>query len=249
MSGEHLDAILAITLDLLRQASEADSPLNPTDFYCEGWMTALTLAVVNDNCIDLPPFCVVEGGRWWREVGLRSPISNIGTTWADAVLGHFDRRKQTKRGIQIRPNATQFVVIEAKINAPLSAKTAHADDFDQVARYVASMAFELGIAQVDFSLFGSLGFYVVSSNEYVATHQCLVKRDSIERKVWARIADYDEPRRTDMERWFQDPFHRLLDHLTLECITWESVIQRTRQAAPEQGELLNAFYQQCRKLA
>jgi len=247
--NEHLDAVLAIASDLLRQASEADSPLNPTDFYCEGWMTALTLAVVNDNNIDLSPFRAADGGRWWREAGLRSPINNIGTTWADAVLGHFDRRAGTKRGIKLRPDATQFVVVEAKINAPLSASTKNADDFDQVARNVASMACEVNLAKLDPARFTSLGFYVVSSKEHEGTHHSLVDKASIERKMRARIDKSIEPVHTALEQWYTGPFRRLMDRLTLESITWESVIERVKQAAPDPGLILDAFYQKCRTLA
>ncbi len=251
MDPEHLNSILALATGLLRQTTADDSPLKPTDFFNEGWMTALTLAVVNDaqNPLDLPPFSVAQGGHWWHEAGLRSPFPREGTTWADAVLGHFDRRTKTKRGIQFRTDATQFNVIEAKLHAKLSAKTTNDPDFDQAVRTVANMANELASAGVEASQLTSVRFSVIAPAECVETHRALVARESIERKVRARMDGYNEPCRSAMERWYEGPFRRLLDAIQLECLTWEAVIGQVERLAPDRGQVLAAFYQQCRYLA
>ncbi|QDU18989.1 hypothetical protein [Urbifossiella limnaea] len=46
MNAHQLNAILDLASGLIRRSSEADSPLKPTDFYCEGWLTALTALIV-----------------------------------------------------------------------------------------------------------------------------------------------------------------------------------------------------------
>jgi len=256
MDVQDLNQILSLAGGLLRQAHGMDSPIKPTDFYEEGWMTSLTMAVVAETGIDLPPFRITPTARWWREGLLRSPFNRKfrgdqrgeGLTHADTVIGHFDRRGTTKRGIAVRANATQLDVVEAKINSPLSGRTSNATGFDQAARSVACMAFELDTAHADLTRFGSLGFYVVSSEEYMATHQGLLTRDSIEQKVRARIANYDEPWRSNLVLWCEGPFRRLLDRISLQCFTLESVINQAKQVVPTHGQMLDAFYQQCRDL-
>jgi hypothetical protein len=250
MDAHHLDAILAIASNLLRQTCDADSPIKPTDFYCEGWMTALTLAVVEETNIYLPPFNVVAGGRWWREAGLRSPFPDEGTTKVDAILGHFDRRAGTKRGIRLRPDATQLVVVEAKINSALSGKTTNATDFDQAARNVACMACELNLDEAGLSRLTSLGFYVISSAEYRMTHCALVNRASIERCVLARIDGFNtDPCRPALDQWYTNRFQPFMDKVKLECLTWEAIVKSVEKRAPGRGPMLDAFYKQCRELA
>lgn len=255
MDRNDLNCILDRVGDLLSHAHEADSPLKPTDFYNEGWMAALTLSVAASG-VDMLPFRIAPNARWWTEALLRSPFNprrrgdrrGEGLTNADALVGHFDRRGDTKRGVHVRADATQLVVIEAKLGARLSARTDNAEGFDQAARSVSCMAYELDLSGVDVTRCTSLGFCVLAPEYTLDVHRPLVSRNSIEDRVRARLEQYDEPWRASLEQWFAGPFRRLLDCLTLECVSWESVIARVIAASAEQGRMLSAFYQACRTL-
>ncbi|MFO0877579.1 MAG: hypothetical protein U0840_09405 [Gemmataceae bacterium] len=255
MEPDDLARVLSGTAALLRHAHEADSPVKPTEFYNEGWMAALTLSVAASG-VDLLPFRIAQDARWWTEALLRSQFNprrrgdrrGEGLTNADALVGHFDRRGNTKRGVRVRTDATQLICIEAKLGARLSARTDNAEGFDQAARSVACMACELDLAGVDVARCTSLAFYVLAPEDTLDFHRPLVSRDSIEARVRARVEQYDDPRRADLERWVAGPFRSVLDRLTLACVAWESVIARAVAADADRGRMLGAFYRECRRL-
>ena len=74
MDPNDLRLILNGVVGLLGHAHEADSPVKPTDFYNEGWLTALTLSVAASG-VDLLPFRIAPHTRWWTEALMRSPFN------------------------------------------------------------------------------------------------------------------------------------------------------------------------------
>ena len=83
---------------------------------------ALMLA---EQGVDLLPFKFDQDACWGREPSLRPPfLARSGEsrksekhTRADSIVGHIGIRNGTKRGLKLRSDATQFVVIEAKITS------------------------------------------------------------------------------------------------------------------------------------
>jgi hypothetical protein len=251
MNANHLNQVTDLASNLLRQTINDDSPLKPSDFFCEGWLTALTIAVVNKHGLDVPPFTVPPKGRWWCEAGLRSRFKpkkrsdkrGEGVTWVDAVIGHFDGSKGKKRGIQIREDATHLDVVEAKLNSPLSKKTSNASGYDQAARNAACIAHEL--ADGDLSRFATLRFTVVAPEKHIEKHRHLATRASIERKVRARIDNYAEPEREGHLKWYTQRFLPMMDRMIVQCVAWEEVIKQVEERAAEPGCGLRAFYEEC----
>lgn len=251
MNTNHLNQITDLASSLLRQTINGDSPLKPSDFFCEGWLTALTIAVVKREGLDVPLFKVPPGAHWWCEAGLRSRFKpkkrsdkrGEGVTWVDGVIGHFDCRR--KRGIEIRRDATHLHVLEAKLNSPLSKKTSNASGYDQAARNVACIAHEVELAGGEPSRFATLRFTVVAPAKHREKHQHLLTRTSIERKVLARIDNYAEPERQGHLNWYTERFLPVMDRICVQFVTWEEVIHQVEQQAPELGCMLRAFYEQC----
>jgi hypothetical protein len=256
MESRHLDRVIDFAAAILRRANAEFSAVKPTDFYNEGWLTTFALALAAQG-VDLFPFRFAETAKWGRELLFRSSFKpchrrdqrGVGTTHADAVVGHFNIRARTKRGIQLARDATQFVVIEAKIKSPLGSRTKNAEGFDQAARSVACMACEIEKAPCSLQSLTSLAFFVISAKQYVEDHRSLVTKESIREKVQRGIEQYEGQDRSTHADWYEHCFGPLLDQVKVECRTWEDIVEQAKCDCLEDGEWFDAFYQECLRLA
>ena len=254
MAPSDFELIANRVVGRLGDTHDVESAVRPSAFYNEGWLTALTLSVAASG-VRILPFNIASNARWWTEALLRSPFNprrrgdrrGEGLTCADAVIGHFNRRPKTKRGVRVRPDAAQWVVVEAKLGSRLSARTDNAEGFDQAARSVACLACELGLERVDPARCSSLGFFVFAPDKSLVAHRDLVSRERIAAKVKARVERFDDPLREPLERWFDGPFTKVLERAALDCVEWESIIEGAARADETQGRMLKAFYSECLK--
>jgi len=140
--------ILAKVQSLLTSCSTDKSYFPPTILYNEGWMLRLILDCfstldVQDHQLKIPKNC-----RWYSEALLpsaflpRNRSDSYGESWthADGVIGHFKIGEGAKANLVLSPDATHFVVLEAKMFSKLSSGVKHAGYFDQAARNVACIA-------------------------------------------------------------------------------------------------------------
>src|SRR3954468_15830641 len=98
-----------------------DAVFPPTALYNEGWMLRILLAL-EARGVRCLPFAFQDRPRWFSEALLYTPFRKRvlrdrlaeGVTHADGVIGHFNWTPGRKCGLELRPNATQFDVVEAK---------------------------------------------------------------------------------------------------------------------------------------
>ena len=121
-------------------------------------------------------------------------------TRADAVVGHFDFKAGTKTGLVLRRDATQFVVLEAKIGSRLSSGTTNATTFNQAARNVACIAHALSQADRPPNQMES-GFYVLAPERAIAAGslRATLEPERLLRGIDERIARYGGQRRAELE--------------------------------------------------
>ena len=227
------------------RADERDSPIRPTEVFNEGWMLRLTLDWMATEGRPDHPLSFEERARWSSEALLpssflaRSRGDRFAEGWtnADGCVGHCDQ--QPPRGdLLLRPDATQFVVIEAKMSSALSRGTKRAPDFDQAARNVACMAEVLHRASRAPDAMSSLAFFVTAPQSQIDAEIFgdLVTKRSIRGKVIERVASYSGER----DEWLHEWFEPVLESVRVELLSWESLLV----GAPE---ALTEFYGRCLK--
>src|SRR5258708_23252206 len=102
---------------------ESTSHFPATEVFNEGWMLRLVLDAAESLANFGHPLRFLDRAKWYSEARLSSPFRSRlkldplgeGFTNADAVIGHFDFRPSTKAGLRLSSDASQFVVVEAKI--------------------------------------------------------------------------------------------------------------------------------------
>ena len=235
---------------------------SPTVLYKEGWMLRIILRVLHEG-LEYPPLTFQDGARWFSEAQLKAPFHPRegeakrnkelgrpnraeGPTNADGVFGHFDTPDDTKVGFKLREDATQFVVIEAKMYSELRADVTNDPDYDQAARTVASMSWAIAQSGRSVSELTSLGFYVVAPQEQLETKKTFssfVNKESIGKKVENRVNDYVDREEIyeELLPWYDDTFVPTLEHIDIDCISWEDLIDRI------DDDSIHDFYKRCRR--
>lgn len=221
---------------MLETADTDETVFPPTTLYKEGWMLRIILQIQSEgvNCL---PFSFLPGARWFSEALIDSPFLRRwekdplaeGVTQLDGAIGHFDFRPETKVGIIINADATQFVVTEAKMFAHLSPKVTNASYYDQAARNVACIAWAIGQADKPVEDFESLGFYVVAPRVQIreGIFSSQISESSIKKKVERRIDAYsgDKRKYAELQTWYRDFFIPTLKHMEIDCVAWEDVVE------------------------
>jgi len=243
---------------LLESAHTDAAVFPPTILYNEGWMLRIVLSLQSEG-IKCLPINFQPGAKWFSEALIDSPFLPRfrgaplaeGLTHLDGAIGHFDIRPGTKTGIVLRTDSTQFVAIEAKMFSPLSKGTKNAPNYDQAARIVACIAWEISnLSRTPRRLasaeeFESLGFYVIAPREQIRedVFSSQVSKSSIKRKVEHRIDAYsDDPlMRPILKVWYDDSFIPTLERIDIRCVPWETVMDKIDETA------IQNFYTRCLK--
>jgi hypothetical protein len=249
---------IAAMLDLCSDVDQSNFP--PTQLYNEGWMLRLVLDWFAQNPDKLPSHAlnVPAGCRWYSEALLPSqfkPMSrgdNLAESYthADGAIGHFDIGGSGKGDLILRPDATHFVITEAKMGSRLSKGVSNAPDYDQAARSVACMAEVISLSDADLTSIERLGFCAITP-EYPDGHSVLedfvskLGIQSIEAKVRNRVGQYEDKCRVKKEKWLEDSFLPVLKCIELKLLTWESVINEIGKVDGSAAESVMDFYEQC----
>jgi len=168
----------------------------PTLLHNEVWMLRLVLYWFNTHEMQGHPLSFQAGATWFSEALLPSPFRARhrgdrraeARTHANGVIGDFEVGTSGKADIHLKPDANQFVVIEAKIHSLLPAGTRIAPGYDQAARSVAYIAEVLSRADQHPSEIESLAFIVTAPQADIDRNQIAAKleKSSIEAAVRSR---------------------------------------------------------------
>ncbi len=241
----NLSESLAHITRLLGDVHGKNRRMPSTVLYNEGWLLRLVVDWYARHPEVKGLLSFHEGSNWYSEALLTSPFLRgrfrEGYTRADAVIGHFDL--VTDRGdISLAPNASQFVVIEAKMGSRLSLGTRHSPDYNQAARNVACMVKliePLAATPVD------ARFIVMAPAAKLAEHGMEAFLDDPHiSDVVRRRAD----QRGEVDRqWVESHFVPRVEgqKLLRLAVSWEVVLGEISDFSPVDGGHLQTFYQQC----
>jgi len=214
-------------------------------------MLRILLSIQSEG-IECFPFSFQPRARWFSEAYINSPFlprvrsgDPLGETHThlDGVVGHFGFRKDTKLGLILTPDSTQFIATEAKMFAGLSKGVTNAKDYDQAARTVACIAWIIKQSNRFVENLTSIGFYVVAPQEQIAKgiFESKTKKSSIKEKVRLRVNSYvdDDKKYNELQKWYDDFFLPTLEQIDIRCISWESIINKIGDRS------IQDFYNQC----
>lgn len=233
----------------LLESCTSPAPKFPsTLLYNEGWLLRLALDWFSTHPMPDHPLTFSENASWFSEALLPSPFlaqhkgDHLAEAWthADGVVGHFQIGGKTKRGLSLLTDATQFVVIEAKLLSRLSASVKHALDFDQAARNVACIAEVLCRAGRHPSTMTQLGFYILAPQAQIqkGIFAKQISQESISSKVAQRIQAFEGAK----DEWYQTWFQPTLRSIKIGLISWEEIIAIMHECDLTAAEF-EAFYQ------
>ena len=223
----------------------------PTLIYNEGWMLRLILDWYSRHQLSDHPLQFQPGATWFSEALLPSPFRPRyrgdtraeARTHADGILGHISVGGSAKADAKLLPDATQLIVVEAKIYSPLSGGTRNAPNFDQAARNVACITELLYRANRPPSLMTSLAFFVVAPEMQTKSGIFTQKlnKDAIRKAVQERAEAFS----IELGNWVDKWFFPTLEKIHIEALSWESLIGHIESNDPENFQSLVAFYEQC----
>jgi hypothetical protein len=243
--------------NMLRTCDREHGVLPPTEVYNEAWMLRLTLDWFSRQSTSDHQLSFEKDARWYSEIRLPSQfLPRFQTdpraeshTHADGVIGHFSVGGAGKSDIDLLPNATQLVVIEAKIFSKLSKGIKNFKNYDQAARTVACMAETLSIGKRKINDLSRLAFYVVAPErqlKFEPTFQTFLQKDSIRIKVRKRIKAYSDPIDAENKNgWLETWFLPALERIEIQCLTWEEIIAYIQSNDRRNGDALLEFYEKC----
>jgi hypothetical protein len=235
----------------LEQLTTDQRRMPATLLYNEGWMLRLLLDAGERGL--LPGF-MPPGVNWFSEGQLRTPFGQRGSgtsesnTRADGVFGDFKPVSGTRSGIDLKPDARCFVVLEAKLYAPLTAGTKNSPGYDQVARTIACMANTLHRVGRTPDTFDDLRFGLLVPAETINDAGFPeLNADSIRLKIDARINQIGASHHFQQWRdgWAWPLVERLERANCFQPISWESMIERLTQKS-DRAELTE-FYESCKR--
>jgi len=223
----------------------------PTILYNEGWLLRLVIDWFSTSEVTDHPLSFPKDGNWFSEARFPSaflrrfngdPLAESHTN-ADGVIGHFVIGSKGKTDLELIPDATHFVVLEAKLYSGLSKGVKHAKYYDQAARNVACIAEILCHADRKPKSFSNLSFYVLAPEDQIKsrTFSRHLGKQSIKEKVDKRVSAYNGKR----DEWFKDWFTPTLDVIDIRSISWESVLDVIRENDSKTGDSLKEYYSHC----
>jgi hypothetical protein len=230
--------------EILLSAGSERSPLRPTELYNEGWMLRLILDWSERHAKSSHPLHFFPNARWCSEGMLASQFlprfrgDPLAEAWthADGVIGHFSVGDAGRGDISLVGDATQFVVVEAKLNSRLSTGTKNAQGFDQAARNVSCITEVLMRANRRPESLTKIGFLLLAPQSQLeaGVFRDFLSQDSMRGKVKERVRTYQGGK----DAWYTDWFEPTLSAVDVRPISWESLVE-------DAGPAYRVFYEKC----
>jgi hypothetical protein len=242
---------MRIITDLIEDFDIENPHFRPTEIHNENWLLKAFLHLVDETHLSGSHFSFSKGASWFSEAMLptafraryRGDQRAEARTNADGVIGHIRIGEVGKADLELTSNADQFVVIEAKISAPLSSGTRNAPGFDQAARNVACMAEVLRRARLSPREFETLKFIVLAPGSSIeaGTFRDEMDLEKMREKIRHRAATYDG----ELDTWFEKWVQPTLERISLHSVSWEQAIDELVQENSEAAAELSMFYELC----
>ena len=243
--------LLKTFLNLISNIDHEKPNFPTTTLYNEGWLLRLIIDWFFTSKITDHPLSFPKDGHWFSEARLPSaflprfrgdPLAESHTN-ADGVIGHFMIGSKGKTDLELKPDATHFVVLEAKLYSGLSKGVKHAQYYDQAARSIACIAEVLRRADREPISFSQLGFYVLAPSDQIESKTFTSHLDiqSIKDKVNRRISPYKGER----DGWFEDWFTPTLEVIDIRSISWEEVLDVVKENDTKVSHSITNFYSLC----
>lgn len=234
------------------QSIITESPLfPPTLLYNEGWLLRIVLDWFSKHNVPNHPLNFYENSRWFSEALLPSAFlarckgDSLAESWthADGVIGHFLIGREGKMALSLLPNATHFVVLEAKMFSGLASGVKNARYFDQAARTIACIAEVLSCANRSPLTVSHLGFYVLAPDSQIrkGIFANTIDCNSIKRKVEKRVQQYAGAR----DQWYSEWFQSAFQHIAIRPVSWEEIIADIQQHESASANAIEGFYKRC----
>lgn len=234
---------------LLDRCGGRTSVMPPTELYNEGWLLRIALDWFSTDGPSDSQFSLSPGATWYSEGRLASPFlarfrgdkKAEGFTHADGTIGHFSVSPGDRSEIVPTADATQLVVIEAKLGSPLSPRITNAPRYDQAARTAACLVHIASKAEVEPSSLTHYGFYVVAPQAQISADvfESLVTKESIEEKVRQRAVQFGG----GATEWVDKIFMPYFAALKIGLVSWEQII--AEMGAGSFPEEYGRFYEMC----
>jgi hypothetical protein len=236
---------------MLQACEGGDPPFPPTVLFNENWLLRLVVDWFVHHAEERHPMVPAAGAGWFSEAWLPSaflpryrgdPLAES-RTHADGVMGHFAIGDRGAVDLALRPDAGQFVVIEAKIAGRLSPGVKNAPFFDQAARSVACIAEALRRVERPADRMDDLAFYLVAPRARIdeGVFEGELAPASIRDKVRRRVDAYEGTR----DDWFRDWFEPTLENVDILCVSWEDLIDEISFLDMISGQQIDSFYGKC----
>jgi hypothetical protein len=246
-----LENVLRIIADLIEDFDPENPNFRPTEIYNENWLLKGFLHQASEADLTNSAFLFSDGASWFSEALLptafqaryRGDKLAESRTNADGVIGHFLIGAKAKADLELEPGASQFVVIEAKISAPLSSGTSNAPGFDQAARNLACMAEVLRRANIPPAKLDHLAFVVLAPAYSIDAGIFSDEMDPIrmKEKIKYRVSSYEG----ELDAWFENWAEPTLSSVSLITVSWEQAISDLSEVRPMPAASLQEFYELC----
>jgi len=246
--------IIESILKMLERCSAEDSNIPKSFLYNEGWLLRLVLDWFSKHNYDDHPLRFLDNARWYSGGKLSSAFLARyrgdklaeGYTETDGIIGHFVIGDHGKSDIRIVKLAKQFTVLEAKMFSPLAPGIAKAKYYDQAARTVGCICETLNLSKADINKIEILSFYVIAPKMQIdkGIFKKRISLESISEKVRRRVCEYNT---NEKNIWLHDHFESSIEHINIECISWEDIISYIEKNDSEFFMKLNHFYLCCKQ--
>jgi len=230
--------------DLLDACGTEQAVMPATELYNEGWLLRLVLDWYWRQKRERGRVYFASGAIWYSEALLPSRFFRAakreGYTHADAVIGQLDIGRP-RGDARLRPDATQFWVIEAKMASPLAKGVKYAPTFNQAARNVACMLHLLTKTGQEDTL-EDLAFFVFAPGPRIAEgyFSVALEKPGITQAIRARDEENSEHL-----AWCDRHLDAIVDRMRIEVVSWEVLLEEIASEDGEYGNALLAFYSKC----
>ncbi len=208
----------------------------PTEFFCEGWLTRLMIFSVTDYGLKEHDLFIKPNNKYFSESLLYSPFLARfekdplaeSFTHADSAIGEFQIGDGFNKGA-LKLIGNDLKIIEAKIFSEFSPKVTNANFYNQAARYIACITETIDRAGKINQLNDlTISFYlIVPKKQYdeKKSYEVAMNKIKIHETVQKRVAQYkDESDYKKRKLWFDSKFKNLLDKIIIKPIFYEDVI-------------------------